>query len=257
MAINLEKRSEAATISLTKVLQTAADKGQDLGEVSAQVILVIDYSGSMNAFYTSGEVQELAERILGLSTSGLDDDGNVQVFPFHHEALEPFVVDATNYSGAIDRWRYEEVTTTGPKPMFGKAKTTTTRTERRMGGTEYAAAIEAVVSYARAEGMLEPGKPPVFVIFQTDGGSGSASRDQQLLTKYSDLPIFWEFVGLGQYTDFLDVLDTLPNRKVDNVGRCSFAKFSNIPDEQFYDTLISEFLPQWLPAARAAGIVTV
>lgn len=254
MAIDLSKRSEAATISLTKVLQAAADKGQDLGEVSAQVILVIDYSASMEAFYQSGEVQDLAERILGLSTSGLDDDGNVQIFPFHHEALDPFVVDATNYSGAIDRWRYEDVSV-GKTGLFGKQKTE--RRERRMGGTEYAAAIEAVVAYARAEGMLAPGKPSVLVIFQTDGRSGSSSRDKQLLTKYSDLPIFWEFVGLGQYTDFLDVLDTLPNRKVDNVGKCSFPKVSNIPDEQFYDTLISEFLPQWLPAARAAGIVTV
>src|SRR6478609_8666415 len=153
MSISLEKRSEAATISLTKVLQAAADKNQDLGEVSAQVILVIDRSASMIPFYSSGEVQELAERVLGLSMSGLDDDGNVQVFPFHHEALEPFVVDATNYSGAIERWRYEDVPV--GKGLFGKQKTE--RRERQMGGTEYSAAIEAVVDYATSEGMLAHG----------------------------------------------------------------------------------------------------
>jgi hypothetical protein len=192
--------------------------------------------------------------VLGLSMSGLDDDGNVQVFPFHHEALESFVVDATNYSGAIERWRYEDVPV-GGKGLFGKQKTE--RRERRMGGTEYTAAIEAVVDYATSEGMLAHGKPPVLVVFQTDGGSGNVHVVKQLLTQHASLPIFWQFLGLGSNTSFLDVLDNLPGRVVDNVGKCSFPKVSNIPDEEFYDTLISEFLPSWLPEARRLGIVTV
>lgn len=254
MPISLDKRAEAATISLTKVLQAEADKGHDLGEVSAQVILVIDYSASMSGFYASGEVQELAERVLGLSMSGLDDDGNVQVFPFHHQALEPFVVDASNYSGAIDRWRYQEVPT-GGKGLFGKVKTQ--RHERQMGGTEYAAAIEAVVDYATSNGMLAVGKPPVLVVFQTDGGSGSAQRDKQLLTQHASLPIFWQFLGIGGNTSFLDTLDTLPGRVIDNVGAFGVPNVSGMKDEDFYDKLVGEFLPKWLPAARAAGVVTV
>jgi hypothetical protein len=126
-----------------------------------------------------------------------------------------------------------------------------------MGGTEYAAAINAVVQFVKTEGMLNAGKPPVLVVFQTDGGSASSGLDKQLLTQYANLPIFWQFLGLGNDTGFLDVLDKLPNRVVDNVGTCSFPKVSNVPDETFYDELVSEFLPKWLPAARAAGIVTV
>jgi hypothetical protein len=113
-----------------------------------------------------------------------------------------------------------------------------------------------VTHFAQEEGMLDPGKPPVLVVFQTDGGSSSSGLDKQLLTQYAKLPIFWQFLGLGRNTSFLDVLDNLPGRVVDNVGKCSFPHISTITDEEFYDALVSEFLPSWLPAARAAGIVT-
>lgn len=244
MAISLEKRTESAGISLQKVLQKAADKGHDLGDVAAQVILVLDYSGSMAQFYDNGQVQELAERVLGLSLSGLDDDGNVQVFPFHNSALEPFVVDVNNYRGAVENWRYVK------KGVFGK------KVERPMGGTEYSAAINAVHGYLNTNNMLASGKPPVLVIFQTDGGSSSIGRDKKLLTDLSDKPIFWEFIGLGRHTSFLKELDDMPGRFLDNVGQFGVTNITDDTDEEFYDKIVSEFIGKWLPAARAAGIVT-
>lgn len=40
-------------------------------------------------------------------------------------------------------------------------------------------------------------------------------------------------------------------------GSFGIPSVSGMKDEDFYDKLVGEFLPRWLPAARAAGIVTV
>lgn len=248
MGVSLDKRAATAEVSLVKALTKAAKDGIDLGEVKAQVILVIDYSYSMEDFYGSGEVQELAERSLGLALP-LDDDGNIQVFPFDSKAHEPFVVDATNFVGAIDDWRNQRGRFK-PKRLFGGGGG-----RRPMGGTNYSIAIDKVLDFARAEGMLDPGQPPLYVIFQTDGGTENPDAVKKQLTAAASLPIFWQFLGLGHHTGFLSMLDTLPGRVVDNVGAVGVASIKGTPDEDFYDKVTEEFITKWIPAARQQGIL--
>lgn len=241
MPISLDKRAEVATISLTKVLQAEAAKGVDLGELTANVILVNDYSASMSQRYDGAvnEVQELGERALGLSLSGLDDDGKVQVFFFDDKAYDPIEVTAKNYQGYVDRWR---------KPKF--------KPQRRFGGTDYLPVIGKIIDYCTSKGMLAAGQPPVLVIFMTDGATANEAKIAQQLVAAASLPIFWQFLGLGYSPRFLQQLDTMGGRAVDNVGLFEIPGVLSLTDEEFYDKIIKEFVPQWVPAARAAGILT-
>lgn len=242
LSISLEKRTESAVISLTKVLQAEADKGNDLGELTANIILVNDYSYSMSDRYDGrvNEVQELGERVLAMSLSGLDDDGKVQVFFFDDKAYDPIEVTKSNYQGYVDRWR---------KPKF--------RPQRQFGGTDYLPAIDKIIAFATQKGMLAPGQPPVLVVFMTDGSTDNERKITERLYEAAKLPIFWQFMGLGYSPTFLKKLDKMTGRVVDNVGLFEIPGVLSLTDEEFYDKIIEEFFPSWLPAARAAGIVTV
>ena len=79
-AISLKKRTTDAEKEVINMLKTALDRGVDLGEVCMQFVVVIDASTSMENRYRNHEVQQLVERVLALSLSGLDDDGKIQVF---------------------------------------------------------------------------------------------------------------------------------------------------------------------------------
>lgn len=267
MPIDLTKRTENATISLMKTLQSQADKGNDLGEVSAQVVLVMDYSISMEGRYRNSEPQELAERCLALALSGLDDDGSIQTVMFHHDVFDPFTLTATNYSGAIDRWRRGEdidadavpppAPVTAKKRLFGRtaraAVGTSTHAPRDFGGTDYLPAIKRVRQLWRTE--LDP-KIPVLVLFVTDGETRNESAIKRALADSSHEPIFWQFLGLGYEPAFLRTLDTMTGRKVDNVGLTVVQDTLSMPDSEFFDEVTREYLTSWLPAARRQGITT-
>ncbi|WP_447645383.1 VWA domain-containing protein [Nocardioides zeae] len=102
--VDLTKRTETATASLVSLMKKAQADGVDLGEVSAACVLVMDHSGSMRKLYKSGHVQDLAERVLALSLTGLDDDGDIQVVFFDHKPFPAETVNAGNYAGFVDRW---------------------------------------------------------------------------------------------------------------------------------------------------------
>lgn len=233
--ISLEKRTASAEISLIKALQVNLNKGNDLGEVSAQVIVAIDFSLSMSDRYANGEVQATVERGLGLVLAGLDDDGTVQVFFFDHQAYGVKTVDATNYLGFVDNWRRG----------------------RRMGGTNYTPVMYNIVQFAEQNGMTAPGKPPVFVLFVTDGEPGDRQQTVDFLVQVAGKPFFWQFLGLGYSPSFLERLDTMPGRIIDNVGLTAMQRTENMPDEAWYDDVMSEFLGSWLNQARRQGIISV
>ena len=103
---------------------------------------------------------------------------------------------------------------------------------------------------------------PVFVFFVTDGSTDDKPLTLKNLKESADEPIFWKYMGLVQEgffaanrTSFLQELDDLPGRTIDN------ADFFNVPDpsaptpDEFYDEVLDEF-PEWLTAARGAGILS-
>ncbi|TDD86814.1 VWA domain-containing protein [Actinomadura rubrisoli] len=235
MPISMEKVQSTAPglIDLYKAAKVSLDKRGLSGE-SAAVYLVLDRSGSMRRFYKDGTVQHLAEQALALSAH-LDDDGVVPVVFFDKGAYPPVEVGLDRYQGRIN----EEHERLG-----------------HMGTTNYAAAMQAVIDHYQAAAPAAP----AFVLFQTDGSPNSRTAAEKVLCDASTLPIFWQFIGFGDDEfKFLRKLDDLPvprKRAIDNAAFFPAGPDPRaIADNDLYRSLMDEF-PDWLNAARAAGILT-
>ncbi|MGH8967663.1 MAG: VWA domain-containing protein [Actinomycetes bacterium] len=224
-AISLDK-VPAGLVNLTKTAAVSLTKAGLTGQRAA-VYLVLDHSGSMRRHYTNGSVQRLAEQALGLSVN-LDDDGVVPLGYFASQAEAMLDVRLDNYQGVIDR----------------------THTAVQWGTTNYVAAMQNVIDEHQLSGATDP----AFVIFQTDGAPNKARHTEQMLREASGLPIFWAFVGFGERVEFLERLDDLRGRQVDNASFFHAADPTSVSDTQLYDGLTHEYAA-WLAAATAAGIV--
>jgi hypothetical protein len=212
-------------VSLAKTAAVSLDK-QGLAGQRAAVQLVLDHSGSMQPYYANGSVQRLAEQALGLSVN-LDDDGAVPLIYFGSRVEQYDDIRLDNYSGLIDR----------------------THQRVHWGSTDYVAGMRAAIAEYQSSGATDP----ALVIFQTDGEPNDRRAAERLIREASTLPMFWAFVGFGGRVDFLEKLDTLGRRKVDNASFFHAANPHAVTDAQLYDGITGEFA-SWLQAARAAGI---
>lgn len=99
----------------------------------------------------------------------------------------------------------------------------------------------------------EPSSYPAFVVFINDGGCKKPIKS--IIEASSDKPVFWQFVGVGNGSiDFLNKLDTLEGRAVDNTNFLHIEEIDSISDDKLYDALLTEF-PFWLKEAKKKGIV--
>ncbi|MEU6774353.1 VWA domain-containing protein [Streptomyces sp. NPDC046759] len=237
-----------AAISLSKVERTAPALAgayrsagvsllkHGLDGLRAAVYLVVDHSGSMKPYYRDGSVQTLADRVLGLSAH-LDDDGRVPVVFFSTDVDAVTDIALDSHRGSIERI------------VAGLG---------HMGRTSYHLAMDAVIDHYLDSGATDP----ALVVFQTDGGPADKFAAERHLCKAARLPLFWQFVGFGdpgsRQFEFLRKLDELAvpeKRMVDNAGFFHLGPDPRrVSDTELYDRLVGEF-PQWLAAARAAGIV--
>ncbi|MFF7354741.1 vWA domain-containing protein [Streptomyces filipinensis] len=217
----------SAGVSLTK---------HGLDGLRAAVYLVVDYSGSMRPYYQDGSVQTLADRVLGLAAH-LDDDGRVPVVFFSTDVDAVTDIALDRHQGSVERI------------VAGLG---------HMGRTSYHLAMDAVIDHYLDSGATDP----ALVVFQTDGGPINKLAAERYLCKAARLPLFWQFVGFGdpgsRQFEFLRKLDELavPGRRIlDNAGFFHAGQDPRrVSDAELYDRLVGEF-PQWLAAARAAGIV--
>lgn len=213
-------------VSLAKTAAVSLEKS-GLGSQRAAVQLVLDHSGSMSGYYADGSVQRLAEQALGLSVN-LDDDGTVPVIFFGSHAEPASDARLDNYAGIINRLH----------PAV------------RWGSTNYVAAMHAAINEYQASGASDP----ALVIFQTDGEPDDRGLAERALKAASSLPIFWAFVGFGGRVSFLEKLDDLRGRTVDNASFFHARDPHAVTDAALYDGITGEFAG-WLAAARAAGIL--
>jgi stress response protein SCP2 len=254
--VDLEKRLQQRAPQLVNLVKSASVSLRQVGLDThrAKVCLVLDISGSMGALYRRGLVQQFAEPILALGCK-FDDDGDIDVFLFgrnvHH--VDPMGLD--NWTGYVQRLIDEP-------PLEGD--------------TRYGAAMAAVRRYYFPEGNVAERRSaqraplPVYVMFVTDGGTSDKGVAERQLRWSSHEAIFWQFMGIGKgrksksrllasYADsdfpFLESLDELPGRLVDNANFFCVASPDEHSDAQLYDLLMTEY-PGWLMAARTAGMLT-
>lgn len=228
MTIDFTKieRQAPGLVNLAKTAAVSLAKNGLDGQRAA-VQLVLDHSGSMAPYYANGSVQRLAEQALGLSVN-LDDDGNVPLIFFGSYVEQYDDARLDNYAGIMDRLH--------PKVHWGS--------------TDYVAGIRAAIDEHQKSGATDPG----LVIFQSDGEPNSRRAAERALREASSLPIFFAFIGFGGNIQFLEQLDDLDGRVVDNASFFHAANPHAVTDAQLYDGITREFAG-WLTAARAAGVI--
>jgi len=254
-SIDLEKRVAQAAPQLVNLVKSA---GVSLAKAGlsghrAKVCLVLDISGSMGTLYRKGLVQQFAERILALGCR-FDDDGEIDVFLFGKHVHQGAPMGLSNWADYIAR-------SIARHPLEGD--------------TRYGAAIEAVRRHYFPDGGAGERKTPVkaevpvYVMFVTDGSTSDKPLTERQLRWASREPIFWQFMGIGKgrksksralinFADsdfpFLEKLDELDGRLVDNADFFSVASPDEHSDAQLYDLLMTEY-PQWVTLAKQHGMI--
>ena len=253
--VSLEKRIAREAPQLVNLVKQAGVSLKKVGldQHRAKVALVLDISGSMGALYRRGLVQQFAERILALGCR-FDDDGEIDVFLFGAEVHQPAPMGIGNAGDYIKR-------AIAAHPLEGD--------------TRYGRAIEAVRRFyfpdagGAARSAPLAAAMPVYVMFVTDGSTSDKAVTEKQLRLASREPIFWQFMGIGKgkkskskwaaaVTDsdfpFLEKLDELDGRHVDNANYFSVASPDEHTDAALYDLLMAEY-PAWLVLARQAGLL--
>jgi len=228
-----------------KVGVSLAKKG--VADVKADVLLVIDASGSMSNLYRDGTVQETTERMVPVALK-LDDDGKLDTWYYASDCAQMEPLDERSMIGFVQR-----TLPTPNAPVKGTKGAGILNRPRSIGYGNN----EPVVMNAILKQNSGPRPRPLLVLFVTDGGIDGSTSDviKDILRRSSGLPVFWQFIGVGN-ADYgvLRSLDTIDGRKVDNAGFFAVDDLARIKDDELYDRMLSEF-PDWLKAAAAAGIL--
>lgn len=242
MRKRLSLRKQQIAVSLTK---------HGLPELTARVILVLDASGSMGSLYTRGTVAGVTERMAAVAAQ-LDDDGEMQAWTFaSNPARLPDLA-----IGELPEWLALHVRV-GQVSLFGRKKPPKGlrpgQVDMRAVGIQNEE--QKVIAEVRAFVRDHPVPCPTLVLFFSDGGVYRNDEIERELRAAVEEPVFWQFIGLGrsQY-GVLERFDTLPGRRVDNVGFFAADDIEKVPDAELYDRLLSEF-PSWLREARRLGIL--
>lgn len=264
MALSLDKISEKAPglLSLAKTASQAVDVSGLNGQ-KAKVAVALDYSGSMSRVYRSGAMQRLVEKALALATQ-FDDDGAIDFFIFDSKAAYLGEISIDDFAGSVDRLtkgrsmgstNYADAFLT-IRDHFGFAPvappTQIAPPKRGFFGLGKAQPAPAVPA------SLAPSKPadiPVYVLFLTDGAPDNQSKAVRALTDVSTAPIFWKFLSIGsQSMVFLEKLDTLSERFVDNANYEPIGDVDAISDAVLFKKMLTEF-PDWLKEVRNKDLI--
>lgn len=205
-------------------------KTKSLPVTTARVVFVFDESGSMEPFFNNGTMQNLTERLMPIAIS-FDDNGEMECYGFSNDWQQHISASQQNFADFINAHVRKKI---------------------RWGGTNYAPIIREITrQYAQAE----PSKDPTFVIFQTDGDNFDKRDTVDAITEASRYNIFWKFVGIGTARkDFLEQLDDMEGRTVDNANFMDVADINQMSDQDLYQNLMEEY-DVWQNAAKAKGIL--
>lgn len=220
---DLAKKADKAGLALSK---------RDLSGVRAQVVVVLDHSGSMSADYQNGSVQTLVERALGFALQ-VDVDGEVPVIPFDGRVWPTVDVNVNNYADVVNREIYKK---------------------NQMGSTNLTLALEEVRKLA------EKTDAPLFAIVITDGNPDNKSTATAKVVELAGYPVFLKFLALREvsYLSELDDLDA-SKRLLDNVDAKPEAgsgqNLLTATDLEFAEAMVDEW-DSWIADATKANVLS-
>lgn len=230
--IDLRKKVEtSAPPSLVKSFDSAVVSLEKQGLVGerAEVVLVLDVSGSSRPLFRNGTYQALVDRCLA---AGLlfDDNGEIETYLFDSKVHEAETV----HLGNRDSWTDRAIETKG---IFR--------------GTRYAKPLEEL-----ERRLVRGARTPTFVYFVTDGGNQDRRETAEVVTRMAGLPAFLKFIAVGHESDFpfLVRLDDLAGREVDNADFFAVADPKTVDETAFFELVMQEFRG-WLVEARRLGIL--
>lgn len=257
-AILLEKKLEQQAPHIFNLVKKAdiSLKKANLANHKAKVALCLDISGSMGSLYKSGKIQRYAEKILALGCL-FDDDASIDIFLFGANAHNAGQMTIDNFNNFIPNILNQY-------PLEG--------------GTYYGKVMKTLRNFYFPDGkggsrnLAVVSNQPIYVMFVTDGSTFDESETKQQLKWSSYEPIFWQFMaigksrktikggglfsGLAQNSDFafLERLDEMRDRYVDNADFFSVEDPETIADQELYDLLMTEY-PGWVKLARTKSLL--
>lgn len=230
--LNLDKEQSVKLLNLRKeTVSTVCLKKSILSKTKARVGVAMDYSGSMGSLYRNGTVQETINRILPIALK-FDDNGELDMWIFENsfKRLESVTVD--NFYDYVKR----DILDAG----------------YRMGGTCYAPVMKDIMSKYMND---EPSDVPTYIIYITDGDNSDKAETERVIRESCKHNIFWQFVGIGDAGfPFLQKLDDLKGREIDNTDFFGIEDLSKISDEKLYNDLLNEY-PGWESNVRKLGMI--
>lgn len=270
MALSLDKISVQAPglLSLAKSAHHAVGLSGLNGQ-KAKVAVALDFSYSMRREYQSGAMQRLVEKALALATQ-LDDDGAIDFFVFDSKAAYLGEITINDFAGSVDRLTAgRSMGSTNYADMFltlrdhfgfaasgGPAARPALAASSRKGifGFLKAQPVPAVPA-GNTVIPRSPADVPVYALFLTDGAPDNKSKAVSALTEVSAAPIFWKFLSIGnQPIAFLETLDNLENRSVDNANYHAIGDVDAISDADLFEKMLDEY-PDWLKEVRSKGFI--
>lgn len=233
MSLDLNK------LNLRKEIVLTLSKEKGIENQKAQVILCMDISGSMELMYTTGFVQEVIERLVPVAMQ-FDDNGEMELYLFgtsckkHHNN-----VTVQNVDGIIKReilYKYD------------------------FSGTNYAPLVSMIKKHIVGSGLSslfnkKKLQYPAYVIFITDGENSDRREAEKAIQDISNNGVFFQFVGIGNASfDFLEKLDDLQGRFIDNANFFQANDLKRMSDQDLYSKLLTEF-PSWLQLAKQNNLI--
>lgn len=213
-----------STITLDKSLsKLSLDKGVDLNNHKARVCVAIDYSGSMRSMYKGGMVQSALTRLMPVALM-FDDNCELDVWIFDTGFYRMESMTLDNFDTYVD------------DIILSK--------NLRMGATSYSPVLKDIMGYYFVENKET--NVPTFVIFITDGSNNDKKATNEIIKASSYQNVFIQFVGIGkEQFEYLEKLDDLKGRPVDNTGFIKITDLELIKDEDLYHKLLEQY-PDWL-----------
>jgi uncharacterized protein YegL len=290
MAIDLRKVQEQAPelVNLVKTAKVSLEKA-NLGTHNARVALVLDISGSMDALYCSGKVQKLAERALAMAAR-FDDDGKIDVFlfginchfpgPMTLENFRDFVKrglssypleGGTNYAAAMKAVRKHYFPSASTSNVLKSAQSPVyvmfvtdgqpgdqAATRQQVVASSYEPIFWQFMGVGRMSNRFKAPTPVVSTPVVEQRTPGLLKRLfgwVDIVTQSTSTPVSTPVVTNDGDFPFLEELDVLQGRLIDNTAFFAVVDPTTVPDGEFFDLMMEQY-PEWVKTAPSHNLLT-
>ena len=218
-------------------------------KLTAEVVALVDGSGSMQGLYQRGSVQNAIQRVVPVAVN-FDDNGDIPVYVYDTNFIKADnPLTAANHADYVKKEVIPIVKWGGTKlsPVLTAAVADLgfIKTAKSSGGFFSKFTGSGSSTHTFSENSTS-GMPAIIYAF-TDGDNSDERETEELLIKLSkaNSQVYFNFIGVGTATEFLflqRVADDLPN-----VNFVQIADITKTGDgDEIYEFLLPTELTDWL-----------